>query len=305
MNDNTKGILLTIASFACCGLAAPLAKYIYTFPVTPNFMLSMRYGIASLLLWGYLLTVGKHHRLKLNKRQLLITFLFGGVLCFLGTTCYFNAINFIPISLLVLLFYTYPFMVNIFVMLVFKQKLGIQQLLALVVAFIGLVLTVSFGAIEISIIGVVLALLAAASNATCMLLFDDKSLHYADPLVLTGYANGFCFLSYSIACTATGQINFAVPTGGWLAMIILAVSTVFGISLLARAIQLIGAAKSSIVGTVEPLEAIILSFIFFNESMTIRQIIGMVLILSSVVIINAAKEKKTALAEQTDGFSVQ
>ena len=295
MNNTTKGILLTLASFACCGLAAPLAKYIYTFPVTPNFMLTMRYGIASLLMWVYLLITRKPHQLKLSKRQILITFLFGGVFCFLGTTCYFNAINFIPISLLVVVFYTYPFMVNIFVVLVYKEKLSRQQIIALVVAFVGLLFTVSFGTLQISIIGIVLALLAAGSNASCMLLFDDKSLHHADPLVLTGYANGFCFVSYCIACTATSQFNFVVPTGGWLAMTTLAVATVFGIALLSRAIQLIGAAKSSIVGTVEPLEAIILSVIFFKESMTIRQIIGMVLILSSVVIINAAKEKKTAL----------
>lgn len=50
-----KGTLMTLITAAGFGAAAPVAKILYTYEITPAFMLSTRFLLASIFLWGYIL----------------------------------------------------------------------------------------------------------------------------------------------------------------------------------------------------------------------------------------------------------
>lgn len=292
MNKEIKGILITLLAAASFGAIAPIAKFIYQYEITPNFMLALRFLIASLFLWGYIFVNRKRINYKLEKEQMFIMLIIGAFVYFLTTIFYFNAIKFIPVSLHVMIFYSYPFMVNIFSFLVLKEKISKKQSIAMIIAFAGLLLTLSINSSGLSIIGITLSLLAAIFNGSYILLLGLIKINRIDSVVTAAYTNLFSSISFFIYCSIRGEIYVDMPLNGWIAIVFIAlVSTAIGIISLSKGIRMIGASKASIISTFEPLEGVILSFIFLGESMNIRQIIGIVLILLAIIIINSADKK--------------
>lgn len=301
MNKEIKGILITLLAAASFGAIAPIAKFIYQYEITPNFMLALRFLIASLFLWGYIFINRKKINYKVEKEQMIIMLIIGALVYFLTTIFYFNAIKFIPVSLHVMIFYSYPFMVNIFSFLVLKEKISKNQSMAMIIAFAGLLLTVSINSSGLNIIGITLSLLAAAFNGSYILLLGTIKINKIDSVVTAAYTNLFSSISFFIYCGIKGEIYVDMPFSGWIAIVFIAIiCTAIAIISLSKGIRMIGASKASIISTFEPLEGVVLSFIFLGESMNIRQIIGIVLILFAIIIINSSDKKmgeKEAKAE--------
>jgi Predicted permease, DMT superfamily len=292
MNKEIKGILITLLAAASFGAIAPIAKFIYQYEITPNFMLALRFLIASLFLWGYIFINRKRINYKVEKEQMIIMLIIGALVYFLTTIFYFNAIKFIPVSLHVMIFYSYPFMVNIFSFLVLKEKISKNQSIAMIIAFAGLLLTVSINSSGLSIIGITLSLLAAVFNGSYILLLGTIKINRIDSVVTAAYTNLFSSISFFIYCGTKGEIYVDMPLSGWIAIVFIAiVSTAIAIISLSKGIRMIGASKASIISTFEPLEGVILSFIFLGESMNIRQMIGIVLILLAIIMINSSDKK--------------
>ncbi|MBV7276161.1 DMT family transporter [Clostridium sp. PL3] len=294
MNTEIKGILLTLLAAASFGAVAPIAKFIYQYEITPNFMLALRFLIASLFLWGYIFINRKKINYKLEKDQMIIMLLIGAFIYFLTTIFYFNAIKFIPVSLHVMIFYSYPFMVNIFSFFVFKEKISKNQSMAMIIAFVGLVLTVSINSSGFSILGISLSLLAAIFNGTYILLLGTIKINRVDSVVTAAYTNLFSSISFFIYCGIKGEIHVDMPSNAWIAIVFIAIiSTAIAIISLSKGIRMIGASKASIISTFEPLEGVILSFIFLGESMNIKQIIGIALIVFAIFLINIPSTKES------------
>lgn len=289
MNTKLKGVVMTLIAAAGFGAAAPVAKSIYQYGLTPSFMLALRFFTASLFLWGYIFISGKKVNYRIEKRQLGIMFVIGAVVYFLTTTFYFNAIKFIPISLHVMIFYSYPFMVNIFSFLIFKEKISKKQALAMVIAFTGLTMTVSISSVGLNFTGVALSLMAALCNASYIILLGIKSIRGVDSVVTAAYTNLFSSISFFAYCAVMGQINMDIPVNGWAGIVFIAlISTAIAIIALSKGIRMVGASKASIISTFEPLEGVILSVIFFGESMNTAQIMGMVLVIGAIIMINSS-----------------
>ncbi len=69
-------------------------------------------------------------------------------------------------------------------------------------------------------------------------------------------------------------------------------STVLPAFLLSEGIRLIGSARASIVGSVGPVSTIVLAYLFLNESITVYQLLGTLLVLVGVLSVSA-KDKAT------------
>jgi drug/metabolite transporter (DMT)-like permease len=297
MNNKLKGMLITLVSAASFGVSAPIAKFIYKYGITPNFMLALRFSIATLFIWGYIFLNRKKIKYKLNKDQLLIMMAIGGLVYFLTTAFYFNAIKFIPVSIHVMIFYTYPFMVNIFAFLVLKENISKIQLISMVIAFIGLLLTISINSLGINSTGLLLSLLAALFNGMYILLLGLKKIGEVDSIVTAAYTNLFSSISFFVYCGVKGEVQLGVPFNAWVGIVFIAlVSTAIAIVALSKGVRMIGASKASIISTFEPLEGVFLSLMFLGESMNLKQIIGGVLILVAIIMINSSDNKKLEIA---------
>ena len=293
MNNKLKGTLVTLIAAASFGAAAPVAKIVYTSGITPNFMLALRFLIAALFLWGYIFLNRNKINFILNKRQLFTMIVIGGLVYFLTTIFYYNAITFIPVSLHVMIFYTYPFMVSIFSFFVLKEKISKIQVFSLMLDFIGLVLTVSINSVGIHSIGIILSCSAAFFNGCYIILLGLINISKVDSIVTAAYTTLFSSISFIIYCGIKSEIHFNIPLNAWLGIVFIAiVSTAIAIIALSKGVRMIGASRASIISTFEPLEGVILSFIFLGERMDIKQLFGIALILIAIIMINYSGNKK-------------
>lgn len=80
------------------------------------------------------------------------------------------------------------------------------------------------------------------------------------------------------------------PKGIILALSLALISTVLPFLLYTKGLSGMEAGKASILATVEPFVATIIGILFFNETITVVKLIGMLLVLSAIVILNINKK---------------
>jgi drug/metabolite transporter (DMT)-like permease len=82
-----------------------------------------------------------------------------------------------------------------------------------------------------------------------------------------------------------------LPVNGWLVLIILSfVPTLLGFGLYNTSMNYLPASITNLLATLEPAMTALEAYVFLNESMTILQIIGSLVILSAVLIVQLEKE---------------
>jgi drug/metabolite transporter (DMT)-like permease len=73
------------------------------------------------------------------------------------------------------------------------------------------------------------------------------------------------------------------------ALAMAAISTVLPIFMTAKAIQLIGASKVSIVGSIGPVTTILFGWLFLNEAISLPQVVGAAFVLGGVLLVSSSK----------------
>ena len=282
-----KGTFFILIAAVGFGAAAPVAKILFTYNITPSFMLAARFLIASIFLWGYIFMNRKEINYKIDKTQLFIMFVIGGLVYFLTTSFYFNAMSYIPVSVHVMIFYTYPFLVNLFAFIFLKEKMSVKQMVALLIAFCGIFLILTDLNSNIKIIGLVLSFLAAVCNGAYVLALGLKKIRNVHSIVTAAYTITFSALTFMIYCLAKGEMNLNIALNVWFGILFIAlVSTVIAIIALSAGVKMIGAAKASIISTFEPMEGVILSILILGEQLFANQVFGVVLVIAAIIVIN-------------------
>ena len=288
-----KGTLATLIAAAGFGAAAPVAKILYSYEITPFFMLAARFVIASVFLWGYVFVKRKEINFRLEKEQLCVMALIGGLLYFLTTGFYYHAIQYIPVSLHVMIFYTYPFMINLFAFKFLNERMPVRQIVALFAAFGGILLILTDLNADIQTIGIVLSVLAAVCNSAYVLALGFRKIRNVSSIVTSAYTNTFSALTFIVYCLAKGEMNITIMPAAWLGIVFIAiVSTAIAVIALSAGVKLIGAAKASIISTFEPIEGVLLSIILLGEQLFINQIFGGVLVVLAIIAINLDMKTK-------------
>ena len=295
MKTQTKGIWITLLAAACFGAASPIAKGVYQYDITVSCVLTWRFFMASILLWAYLLLFRRDLKFRLKKNQLSTLAVVGGAAHFLTTQCYFNALKYVPISIQIMFFYTYPFMVNVLSVLLFGEKMNWGQLVSLAASFIGIFMTVSLDDMRLNGIGILFSIGAAVCQTAYILLLGRRNVAEVDSLVIGAYSSVFAFLSFLIFSLAKGELRADLALPCWAGIAGMAVFTTAGGAVaLALGIKLIGGAKAAIISVFEPIEAILLGVLLFHERLTLRGTVGIALVMGAIVLVNYTQTKNVA-----------
>lgn len=302
MKTQTKGILITLLAAACFGAASPIAKAVYRYDVTVSCVLTWRFLIASVLLWGYLLLFRRDLNLRVKKEQLLTLIAVGGAAHFLTTQCYFNALIYVPISVQIIFYYTYPFMVTGLSILLLRENMSRGQLVSLVAAFIGILMTISLDDLRLNWIGIALSIGAAACQTAYILLLGRRNMAGLDSIVIGAYSSLFAFLSFLVFTLVRGELRVDLALPCWAGIAGMAVFTsAVGAVALALGIKLIGGAKAAIISVFEPIEAILLGVILFHETITLRGCIGIALVIGAILLVNYSQTRNAVEAPENGG----
>jgi drug/metabolite transporter (DMT)-like permease len=193
----------------------------------------------------------------------------------------------LPAGTFTLLFYTYPALVAL-IMLMLGERLSGQGWFALALTLVGTALTVPDLGVGLSAgdwLGILLAFLDGLFVAVYFifnsrLLRGHTALARASAWTITG---SFLFV---LLMALVRPVTWPADISIWAFLLaIAAVSTVMPVFALTVGLNKLGASKAAILSTLEPLLTMILAAIFLNEKMQSVQLIGGALILISVVLL--------------------
>jgi drug/metabolite transporter (DMT)-like permease len=215
---------------------------------------------------------------------------------------YFVAITRMPIGIALLIEFTAPIMVVLWVRYAWHRPVRNTVWLGLALAMAGLAMVAQVWlGLTLNSVGVAAAFGAAVALALYYLLGETCGQE-RDPVSLTLWGFGFAALLWAVllpwwrypwaslegSATPLGEGTTAVPLWA-LAIWMVVLGTIVPFWLVLAAIRHIGAAGASIIGMTEPFIASLVAWLVLGEVLTPAQMVGGAVILAGVVIAERAR----------------
>jgi drug/metabolite transporter (DMT)-like permease len=229
-----------------------------------------------------------------SRKLSLKLFLLGAIGLYSNSICMFTAFDYLPSGLAMVLFYFYPILVVLFGWVFFRHVPPKIIWPCLAITLLGVALSASklsggqakgvaiivFGAFAYAIYSV----LAGASMPKTDLVSG---------LILVFGGAGFSFVVVWLIDPPGLPTTMPFTADVWLpALEIGIVGTIGAMGIFFAGMNLIGASKSAVIQTWEVLVAICSGVFFLNQSFSIRQLFGAVLILSGVIVLLRVEAKQ-------------
>ncbi|HEU5470562.1 MAG TPA: EamA family transporter [Actinophytocola sp.] len=289
-----RGTVLVVLASVAFGTSGPLAKPIMDAGLSPQQVAGIRIGLAAL---GLLVVVGltRPKLLRLRGTQWRIIVAYGVIAVAAVQVVYFIAVSRIPIGVAMLLEYTAPVLVALWVRFVRGTVLPSRAWLGTALAFGGLVLVAQvWQGLAFDAIGM-LAGAAAAFGAASYYLIGSHAVDTIEPLGLVTW--GMVVGAVAIAVFVppwtipAGVFDDPAAFGPWhppvwvLVVGIALLSTALAYLLSISAMRHLPANVVSVLALVEPIVAAGAAWIFLGQSLTAVQVLGAAVLLAGATIV--------------------
>ena len=284
MSKGFKGFIYAALSAACFGMLAILGKLALARGFAATEILQYRFGFASLMLLGWFAATDRSV-LRARPRTLLKAAFLGIGLYPVQSFCFMSSLKYIPAATTSLILYFYPVAVTLLSALLFKTRLDrlVALSLGLLVAGCGLVFFDAFLR-SANQTGLTLAV-ASMLIFSCYLLCLEFLLKGENPRTISLYVVIATALVYTVMAPPTRFLDLDMASKG-LSVLLGLVPTALAVTLLYRAVELVGSAKASICSTIEPITTVLASALIVGEAIMPLQVAGMALILLGIVLPN-------------------
>jgi drug/metabolite transporter (DMT)-like permease len=273
---------MVLVSATAFGTNAILAKLAYRAGLGTAQTLAFRFVLAAFGMWALALVL-RQNPLHFHRRQLLTLLALGGVFYTAQSLAYFTALRTLPASLVVLIAYIYPSQVVVVGWLFLRRAISMWQAVALIGSFTGVVMLV--GGAQFQLAWALVFAIAAPTIYTGYILVGETVMSSvpavgASAVIISGAGIAFCVIA-----AVQGELAFPASSEGWaVAVAIALIPTMIAISLFLAGLPRIGAARSSLISTWEPVVTVLLAVALFGDSFTVVQLLGGVLILAAVIL---------------------
>ena len=292
-NRGVLGVLFGLISATLYGITPIFVYHAFDHGADAFGLMCSRYIIASsILLIVRFFRIG--FRSWPASKQMLKLFLLGSVGLYSNSICMFTALKYLPSGLSMVLFYFYPILVVLFGWLFYRHVPPKIIWPCLAITLLG----VALGASDLSggqAKGVAIIVFGAFAYAMYSVLAAatmPKSDLLTGLIFIFGGA-GFSFVVVWLLDPPGLPTSMPYVADVWLpALEIGIVGTIGAMGIFFAGMNLIGASKSAVVQTWEVLVAICSGVFFLNQSFSIRQLFGAVLILSGVIVLLRVEAKQ-------------
>ena len=281
-----KGFLYGIVASSTFGLL-PL----FTLPVmgeglTTFSILNYRMLFASILV-AVLMLIGRVSfatNLKELRWFAVLGFLYYGSAALL-----FQAYGGMASGLATTLHFMYPVSVTVIMALVYKQRPSLVTICAIILSLVGvalLCLRESSTGVS-SLLSVFLVLLSGVCYAVYLVLVSTvKCINQQNSQKLTFYVLMFSGAFFMLSTLQGGGLQIIPSASAGINLLLMAtLPTLLSNLALVRSVKSIGSTLTSVLGAMEPLTAIIVGILVFDESLRGLMVVGIILILVSVSLI--------------------
>lgn len=195
--------------------------------------------------------------------------------------------KFMPSGVATTIHCMYPVVTTVIMMLFFREKNSVARTLAILMAIAGVYsLSYSDSKGETDLLGVVIVLISAVGYALYLVAVGQRKNQSLKGLKLTFYVFLFSTIILLAGMLSTGNMH-PIPdytTAGNLLLLAIIPTIVSNLTLI-EAIKYIGATRTSVLGAMEPVTAVVVGIAVFGETFTVSIAIGIMLIVSAVTII--------------------
>lgn len=293
-HQRTYGIILAVSGILLFSSKAVMVKLAYQYEVDTVSLLLFRMVFS--LPFYLVIALARRPKHKIERRDYLWLFLFGFIGYYLASYFDFLGLQYIKASLERLILFVYPTLVLIISFIFLGKRITREQVLGVVVTYLGVV--------------VIFASELALSNSREVVLGSVfiflSALTYAGYLVGSGWIipkfGATVFTSYAmiVSCMAV-IVHYSIqqPVGllefprevYWIGFAMAVFATVIPSYLVSYAIKNLGANNFSIFGSLGPISTIGLAYIFLDEVLTWTQLLGAAVIIGGIFL---AERKKPA-----------
>jgi drug/metabolite transporter (DMT)-like permease len=273
-------VLISAVSF---GSLAIFGKLAYITGLGTQQTLAFRFVLAAAGMWVLATALGQNP-LRLKRNELGILVVLGALLYTGQSLTYFTALRSLPASVVVLVAYIYPSLVVLAGWLFLRRSVSAWHGLALIASFIGVALLV--GGAQFQVAWALVFAIASPMIYTCYILLGERVMTSvpavgASAVIMSGAAVAFCILAalqHELRLPATiEQLGVAVG--------IALFPTMIAISLFMASLPRIGAARASLLSTIEPVVTVLLAAALLGDRLAPVQLLGGALVLLAVVMV--------------------
>lgn len=293
----TRGTLLIVLASLCFGTSGPLVKPTMDAGLSPQQVASFRICLAAVLLLAYV-AVRKPALLRVRRQDWRVLLAYGLVGVAGVQLLYFAAVSRIPIGVAMLLEFTAPILVALWVRFVRKVILPPRMWVGTALALAGLAMVAEvWQGLRLDVLGL-LAGIGAALCASAYFLIGERAVAAIEPLGLVTW--GMVIGGVAIAVLAppwslpgdllAADADFGPwPVPVWTLLVACAViSTAMSYLLSISAMRYLPANVLSVLALVEPIFATVLAWLVLGQALSPAQVVGAAVLLAGATVVQIA-----------------
>lgn len=292
-----RGYLYVIGCACSFGLITTLAKLSYNEGATPQTVVFYRILSTSILMgvWSLWTRRKGQFREKSNKKILTnlhvtVSIAVTGVCIAVMSLGYLSSVQYIPVSLSVLLFFTFPFWVLIINYLIDREIPKLHKLFAFLLAFLGLALSLGPTWEILDLLGIILVLSGSVASAG-FIIAGTKAALLIPTRDLLFYSNTLAVFLVAAFMFFTDTFSISHTYLGWTGIAAVCILFTIGQLCLFSGTKHTGSAQASLILNVEPLVSIGAAMLLLGERLAFSQSIGVAVVITALFIASDAPKR--------------
>lgn len=288
MNNKIKGYLFAAISAVTYGMNPLFALPLYDAGMDLFSVLFFRYLIAIPIL-AIMLKI-RRRDFSIEKKDIMPLIILG-ILFALSSITLFSSYHHMDAGIASTILFVYPIMVALIMFIFFKEKISSKTIACIAVALVGIALLCKSGEGAVVSTKGVLFVLGSALSYSIYIVFVNKSrIKKMATIKVTMYVLTVGWIIFAAKALIDGRLTTPSSEEWYLWFCVIALSifpTIISLICTTEAIQHIGSTPTAILGVLEPVTAVFFGIVVFNEVMTIRIFIGLILVITSVTFVIA------------------
>ena len=247
------------------------------------------------ILFAVILLIKDPKGFKISLKDIPLFLALGLVSILFFTCCYFTAIRLMTMSTAAILLYTSPIWVMVLAIIFLKEKLTLQKIIALILAFAGCVLVSGFGG-KVTVFGVLVGL-GSGLGYGLYSIFGTFALKKYSTFTVTCYTfliAGFGSIFVANPADLVNKISSAGNKLSLFGFVLLTsvVTAVIPFLLYTLGLNRTTAGKAAVLATVEPAAATLFGFFVMGETVGPVAIAGILLVFAAIVVLSLRKKEQ-------------
>ena len=285
------GIGIVLGVGVCFALSNTLAGLAYTGGANPLSVSTVRYFLPAVILVVVLAMTGKP--IRLPPREGLIACALGVVTAIYSWSV-LAAIEVMPVSLAILIFYLFPLIPSFLVVVMGWERLRMTTVFSAIVAFAGLTLALGGSANALNPAGIALAGIGALGLAIVSVV-SSQVIRTGDSRQVALYIAATAAMTFLVVTLLRGEFLLPNTTAAWWGFV--SNNLFFAAALIGFfvGIQMIGPVKTTLFSYIEPVVTIGAALVLLDQRLASVQILGVLIVVGALIVAGRASARGGAV----------